>query len=30
MPIQVWTLAASIGWTVITGAMLLYMLFGPN
>ena len=30
MPIQVWAVAASIGWTAVVGTMLLYMIFGPN
>ncbi|MGF6312872.1 hypothetical protein ABIB82_006906 [Bradyrhizobium sp. i1.8.4] len=30
MPTQVWGVATSIGWTVIVGAMLLYMIFGPG
>src|SRR5260370_23359316 len=30
MPTQVWTLATSIGWTVILGGILLYMIFGPS
>lgn len=30
MPIQVWAVAASIGWTAVVGTMLLYMIFGPS
>jgi hypothetical protein len=30
MPTQVWALATSIGWTVILGGILLYMIFGPS
>ena len=30
MPIQVWAVAASIGWTAVVGTMLLYMIFGPG
>ncbi|MCW2112460.1 hypothetical protein ABIF21_007152 [Bradyrhizobium elkanii] len=29
MSVQVWAVAASIGWTAIVGTMLLYMIFGP-
>jgi hypothetical protein len=28
MPTQVWALATSIGWTVIVGVILLYVIFG--
>ena len=30
MPIQVWAIAASIGWTAVVGTTLLYMIFGPG
>ena len=30
MPTWVWTLARSIGWTVIAGVILLYMIFGRS
>lgn len=30
MPVQVWAVAASIGWTAVVGTMLLYMIFGPS
>lgn len=30
MPLQVWTVVASIGWTAIVGVMLVYMIFGPS
>jgi hypothetical protein len=30
MPTQVWAVATSIGWTVIAGVILLYMIFGAS
>ncbi len=28
MPTQIWALTTSIGWTVIAGVILLYVIFG--
>ncbi len=30
MPMRVWALATSIGWTVIVAVLLLYMIFGST
>ena len=30
MPLHVWAVAASIGWTAVVGVTLLYIVFGPG
>ncbi|MET4323704.1 hypothetical protein ABIC02_007494 [Bradyrhizobium sp. RT5a] len=30
MPMQVWAVATSIGWTVAVAVILLYLIFGPG
>jgi len=30
MPTQVWAVATSIGWAVIVGVIMLYLIFSPR